>query len=318
MEAQYAWSPSADPLQISGHAAPSYYLAHWWPRVWATLLDGLILSPVNIALAFSFHLFTVTHQLDANGTSVPRLETHPYVFLLFALVFVLYTVVLTCRAGEHNGQTFGKQRFGLRIIRNDGEPVDVKTALVREGLVKTLPGVIGSVSALLSVATSFFSVLDDLWPIPGKNNQAIHDLAAETHVVQTKQQPAHTPDTFETAPNTFETALAGARSAREPTAVDEASTLLQESTQLQEVSIGANVYVALRDIAPDTAGACWIDPAAPVRSAPDDIHVARVSNAPEGLFVSVPAAYESLLASNPSEAAQHRQAGWRRATLSFS
>jgi hypothetical protein len=166
--------------------------------------------------------------------------------------------------------------------------------------------VIGSVSALLSVATSFFSLLDDLWPIPGKNNQAIHDLAAETHVVQTKQQPAHTP-------NTFETALASARSAQEPTAVDQAS-----STLLREVSIGANVYVVLRDIAPDTAGACWIDPAALVRSAPDDIHVVRVSNAPEGLFVSVPAAYESLLASNPSEAAQHKQAGWRRATLSFS
>ncbi len=275
--------------------------------MWATLLDGLILSPVNIALAFSFHLFTVTHQLDANGTSVPRLETHPLVFLLFALVFVLYTVVLTCRAGEHNGQTFGKQRLGLRIIRNDGKPVDAKTALVREGLVKTLPGVIGSLSALLSVASTFFSLLDDLWPIPGKNNQAIHDLAAETHVVQTKQQPAHTP-------NTFQTALASARSAQEPTAVADAGG----STLLREVSIGANVYVALRDIAPDTAGACWIDPAAPVRSAADDIHVVRVSNAPEGLFVSVPAAYESLLASNPPEAAQHKQAGWRRATLSFS
>ena len=274
--------------------------------MWATLLDGLILSPVNIALALGFHLFTVTHQLDANGTSVPRLETHPFVFLLFALVFVLYTVILTCRAGEHNGQTLGKQKLGLRIIRNDGKPVDIQTALVREGLVKTLPGVIGSVSALLSVATSFFSLLDDLWPIPGKNNQAIHDLAAETHVVQTKQQPAHTP-------NTFETALASARSAQEPTAADQASRTL-----LREVSIGANVHVALRDIAPDTAGACWIDPAATVRSAPDDIHVVRVSNAPEGLFVSVPAAYESLLASNPSEAAQHKQAGWRRATLSFS
>jgi uncharacterized RDD family membrane protein YckC len=272
----------------------------------ATLLDGLTLAPVNITLALSFHLFTVTHQLEANGTSVPRLKTHPFVFLLFALVFVLYTVVLTCRAGEHNGQTFGKQRLGLRIIRNDGKPVDAKTALVREGLVKTLPGVIGSVSALLSVATSFFSLLDDLWPIPGKNNQAIHDLAAETHVVQTKQQPAHTP-------NTFQTALASARSAQEPTAVADAG-----STPLREVPIGANVYVALRDIAPDTAGACWIDSAAPVRSASDNIHVVRVSNAPEGLFVSVPAAYESLLASNPSEAAQYEQTGWQRATLSFS
>jgi uncharacterized RDD family membrane protein YckC len=306
VEAQYAWSPSADPLQISGHATPSYCLAHWWPRVWATLLDGLILSPVNIALALSFHLFTVTHQLDANGTSVPRLETHPLVFLLFAVVFVIYTVILTCRAGEHNGQTFGKQRLGLRIIRNDGKPVDVKTALVREGLVKTLPGVIGSVSALVGVATSFFSILDDLWPIPGKDNQAIHDLAAETHVVQTKQQPAHTPSISATA-------LANAPSANEPAPMADAG-----STLLQEVPIGANVYVALRDIAPDTAGACLIDPAAPVRSAPDSVHVVRVSSAPEGLFVSVPAAYESLLASNPSEAAQHKQAGWRRATLSCS
>ena len=295
--------PAADGREVvfAGH-----YLAHWWPRVWATLLDGLILAPVNITLALSFHLFTVTHQLDVNGTSVPRLETHPFVFLLFALVFVLYTVILTCRAGEHNGQTLGKQKLGLRVIRNDGKPVDIKTAFVREGLVKTLPGLIGSLSALVGVATTFFSLLDDLWPIPGQDNQAIHDLAAETHVVQTKQRPAYTP-------NTFETALASARSTHEPAPVADAG-----STLLQEVPIGANVYVALRDIAPDTAGACWIDPAAPVRTDSDNVHVVRVSNAPEGLFVSVPAAYESLLASNPSEAAQHRRAGWRRATLSFS
>lgn len=232
-----------------------YYLAHWWPRVWATLLDGPILSPVNIALALSFHLFTVTHQTEANGTSVTRAKTDPFVFLLFALVFVLYTVILTCRAGEYNGQTLGKQKLGLRVIRNDGKPVDIKTALVREGLVKTLPGVIGSLSALVGVATTLFSFLDDLRPIPGNDNQAIHDLAAETRVVQTKQQPAHTP-------NTFETALASARSAHEPAPAADAG-----STLLREVSIGANVYVALRDIAPDTAGACWIDPAAPARSA---------------------------------------------------
>jgi uncharacterized RDD family membrane protein YckC len=295
--------PAADGRQM---VFAGYYLAHWWPRVGATLLDGLILAPLNFALALGFHLFTVTYQMEANGTSVPRVKTHPFVFVLFALVFVLYTVILTCRAGEHNGQTLGKQKLGLRVIRNDGKPVDIKTALVREGLVKTLPGVIGSLSALVGVATTFFSLFDDLWPIPGQDNQAIHDLAAETHVVQTKQQPAHTP-------NTFETALASARSAHEPAPMADAGSRL-----LQEVSIGANVYVALRDIAPDTVGACWIDPAAPVRSAPDDIHVVRVSNAPEGLFVSVPAAYKSLLASNPSEAAQHKQAGWRRATLSFS
>jgi uncharacterized RDD family membrane protein YckC len=285
---------------------PSYYLAHWWPRVGATLLDALILAPLNFALALSFHLFTVTHQLNANGTSVPRVKTHPFVFLLFALVFVLYTVILTCREGEHNGQTLGKQRLGLRVIRNDGKPVNIRTALMREGVVKTLPGVLSGISALVGVASTFFSLLDDLWPLRGRENQAIHDLVAETHVVQTRQQLPY-------APGVSEVSAVSVPSANEPPTVDGAS-----STLLQEVPVGANVYVALRDIAPDTAGACWIDPAAPVRNASDNIHVVRVSRAPEGLFVSVPAAYESLLASNPSEAAQHEQAGWRRATLSFS
>jgi uncharacterized RDD family membrane protein YckC len=309
------WSPAAGPLLISGRVPsgsvggsvpPRYYLAHWWPRVGATLLDGLIVAPINIALALSFHLFTVNHQLSANGTSVPRIEYHPYVFLLFSLVYVLYTVTLLCRGGEHNGQTLGKQRLGLRVIRNDGKPVDIRTALVREGLVKTLPGVIGSVSALVSVASSFFSLLDDLWPLRSRENRAIHDHVAKTHIVQTRKQPAY-------APGASETALASALAANEPPPVDGAS-----STLLREVPIGANVYVALRDIAPDTAGGCWIDPAAPVWTVPDNVHVVRVSHAPEGLFVSLSAAYESLLVSNPSEAAQHEQAGWRRATLSFS
>jgi uncharacterized RDD family membrane protein YckC len=306
VDGQYAWSPSADPLPISGRVPPSYYLAHWWPRVGATLLDGLIIAPVNIVLALSFHLFTVTHQLNANGTSIPKVSYHPYVFLLFPLVYMLYTVVLLCRGGEHNGQTLGKQSLGLRVIRDDGKPVDLKTALVREGLVKTLPGVVGSVSALVGVASTFFSLLDDLWPLRGKENQAIHDLVAETHVVQTKQQPAYTP-------NTSEAALVSPPFASESPPIADAS-----STLLRDMPVGANVYVALRDIAPDTAGACWIDPAAPVRSTPDNIHVVRVSHAPEGLFVSVLATYESLLVSNPSEAAQHEQAGWRRATLSIS
>jgi len=307
VDAQRTWSPSADPLPISGRVPPSYYLAHWWPRVGATLLDGLILAPVNIVLALSFHLFTVTHQLNSNGTSVPKVYyNHHYAFLLFPLVYMLYTVILLCRDGEHNGQTLGKQMLGLRVRRNDGESVDIKTALVREGLVKTLPGVVGSVSALVGVASTFFSLLDDLWPLRDKENRAIHDHVANTHVVQTRRQPAY-------VPGVSEVTQVSALAANEPPPVDGAS-----STLLREVPVGANVYVALRDIAPDTIGACWIDLAAPVRSTPDNIHVVRVSHAPEGLFVSVPATYESLLASNPSEATQHERDGWRRATLSFS
>jgi uncharacterized RDD family membrane protein YckC len=339
MSTQRAWSPSTGPLPIGGsmpssslggRVPRSYYLAHWWPRVGATLLDGLVVAPVNIALALSFHLFTVTHQLNASGTSVPRLQYHPYVFLLFALVYMLYTVILICRDGEHNGQTLGKQWVGLRVIRNDGEPVDLKTALMREGLVKTLPGVIGSLSALVGVATSFFSLLDDLWPLRGNENQAIHDLVAETHVVQTKQQPAYAPGAGASEPSRVSTPSAneppptghptGLSPVGHPTALPTGLSPIADasSTLLREVPIGTNGYLALRDIARDRFGACWIDPAAPVQSVPDNVHVVRVSNAPEGLFVSLSVAYESLLASNPYEPAEHGQPGWRRATLSIS
>jgi uncharacterized RDD family membrane protein YckC len=335
---QRAWSPSTGPLPdggsapssaLSGHLPRSYYLAHWWPRVGATLLDGLVVAPVNIALALSFHLFTVTHQLNASGTNVPTLHYHhPYVFLLFALVYMFYTVILICRDGEHNGQTLGKQWVGLRVIRNDGQPVDLKTALMREGLVKTLPGVIGSLSALIGVATSFFSLLDDLWPLRGKENQAIHDLVAETHVVQTKQQPAYTPSSSFSSPSLSSSmgpvsapSATGLSSTGPPVGLSTSGSLPMADatgTLLRDVPIGANVYVALRDIARDTAGACWIDPAAPVRSAPDNVYVVQVSHAPEGLFVSLSVAYESLLVSNPYEPAEHGQPGWRRATLSIS
>ena len=298
------WSPSADTAPLSGRSHPSYWLAHWWPRVGAVLVDGLVLAPVNIALVFGLHLYTVTHETYVNGTSFSQVHVHD--LWVPALVYLLYAVLLLSRRGEHNGQTLGKQMLGLRVIRNDGEPVDIRTALLREGLVKTLPGVVGVISALVAVASTFFSLLDYLWPLRDRENRAIHDHVAETHVVQTKQQPAYTPGTSELT-------LVSAPSVNEPPPVDGAS-----STLLRDVPVGANVYVALRDIAPDTVGACWIDPAAPVRSAPDNIHVVRVSHAPEGLFVSVPATYESLLASNPSEAAQREQAGWRRATLSFS
>lgn len=179
------WSPSADVVPLSGRSQPSYWLAHWWPRVGAVLIDGLVLAPVNIVIVASLHLYTFTHETNANGTSTSQVQVHNV--WVPALVYLLYAVVLLSRRGAHNGQTLGKQILGLRVIRNDGEPVDIKTALVREGLVKTLPGIVGGISLLVGVASTSFTLLDYLWPLRDRENRAIHDLVAETHVVQTKQ-----------------------------------------------------------------------------------------------------------------------------------
>jgi hypothetical protein len=76
--------------------------------------------------------------------------------------------------------------------------------------------------------------------------------------------------------------------------------------------------VALDEIARDSIGHCWIKAAASVWSAPDDVHLVRVSNAPEGLFVSLPASCEPLLGSAPPETGRRAPAGWRQAALNFS
>lgn len=306
------WSPSADALPFSGPTPPRYYLAHWWPRVGATLVDGLILAPVYVvllAIIVSLQLTTITHGPSANGTTPARAQAHGVelgaLALAVGLIPVLYAVLLLCRDGEHNGQTWGKQVAGLRVIRNDGEPVDVRTALMREGLVKALPGVVGFYLGLTGFS-SLFSLLDDLWPLGDKENRAIHDHVANTHVVQTRTMPAYPPG------------LPAVPQASGPSLGTPPPASGAGGMPLGEVPFGRSAYLALGEIARDSIGRCWVKATASVWAAPDDVHVVRVSNAPEGLFVSLPATYESLLASSPSETARDQQAGWRRATLSFS
>ena|GEM_PF-3362471 len=298
------WSPSGDPLPFSGRPPTRYWLAHWWPRVGATLLDGLILVPVYIVLVFGFHLYSVTHEQSASGATVPRFHYHTLGLALLALVPVVYSVVLLCRGSEHNGQTWGKQVAGLKVIRNDGEQIDVRTALVREGLVKALPGLLG-VYLGFTALSSLFSLLDDLWPLGDRENRAIHDHVAKTHVVQTHSRPAFAPPPLAPA----------AASALSPGELPPSSGA--GGMPLGEVPLGRNVYVALSEIARDSIGRCWIKAAALVQAAPDDVHLVRVSNAPEGLFVSLPESYEPVLASPPSETARGERTGWRSAALTF-
>ena len=42
------------------------------------------------------------------------------------------------RQGEHNGQTWGKQIVGIRVIRDSGQPVTSDLPLPREFVVKGL------------------------------------------------------------------------------------------------------------------------------------------------------------------------------------
>lgn len=88
------------------------------------------------------------------------------------------------REGESNGMTVGKQVVKIRVFREDGQPVSVGFAIVREFLVRSL--LIGTIGLFL-----FFlpPLLDVLWPLWDERNQTLHDKIVSTYVIKAEEQP---------------------------------------------------------------------------------------------------------------------------------
>jgi uncharacterized RDD family membrane protein YckC len=182
------WPFNADVAQeqsrAPGSAAGSgaYVLSGWWSRVGAVLLDDLVLLVPMAILIFALHEYTVTHYLDLNGTTSTTVSSKD--MWTDGVLWLLYAAWLVCRPGRRNGQTVGKQGTHIRVVRNDGGPVDLKTALVREGIGKALPFVLATIPPVLSGLALIYLLLDYLWPLWDSENRALHDHLAKTHVIR--------------------------------------------------------------------------------------------------------------------------------------
>ena len=92
---------------------------------------------------------------------------------------ILYAPLLMRRPGERNGQTWGKQLLGIRVVRTNGVPMDFIQSALREALVKGLAlGVASSIIPFIPY------LLDVLWPLWDDENRAIHDFIVDTRVVE--------------------------------------------------------------------------------------------------------------------------------------
>jgi uncharacterized RDD family membrane protein YckC len=147
-------------------------LAGWGSRVGATLLDGLILLlPIALLIVLAI---VVAQGSDAGAVAVIVIGVLAY---LFAVMF--YASLLMQREGQNNGQTWGKQIVGIRVVRDNGEAFTFGSAFVREFLVKNL--LFGFVGGF------FFSIptlLDWLWPLWDGENRCLHDMVVSTHVLR--------------------------------------------------------------------------------------------------------------------------------------
>jgi uncharacterized RDD family membrane protein YckC len=147
-------------------------LASWGIRAAALLIDWLILIiPVAFLLAIVIGI--------AAGSDAGAAATFFLGFLVYLVVALAYAPMLMARSGRGNGQTWGKQALGIRVVRDDGRPMSFGWAALRELVVKgILFGWIGS---------TFFAIpllLDYLWPLWDDQNRALHDMIVSTHVVR--------------------------------------------------------------------------------------------------------------------------------------
>jgi|SRR5688500_2823705 len=147
-------------------------LAGWGTRLGATVIDWLILLvPVGVLIAIIIAV--------AVGSDTGAIVTTIVGFLAYLVVAFIYAPVLMSRDGARNGQTWGKQILGIRVVRDSGEPMSFWYAALRE---------IGVKGFAVSIASSIIPFipwfLNYFWPLWDDQNRALHDMVVSTHVIE--------------------------------------------------------------------------------------------------------------------------------------
>jgi uncharacterized RDD family membrane protein YckC len=155
-------------------------LASWGSRAGAALVDLVIMGIPVVLLTFGIFggIAAAFDRSDGLGIFSVLLGLFTYLLLLLA-VAILYAPLLMRREGAHNGQTWGKQLLGIRVIGGGGAPIGFGMAALRE------VGIKGLGLGFLSMIIPFIPyLLDVLWPLWDDENRALHDMVVNTRVVQ--------------------------------------------------------------------------------------------------------------------------------------
>ena len=147
-------------------------LASWGSRLGATLIDWLILLVPVVIL-------TIIVVGIAAGSDTGAVVTGILGLLAYLVVAFAYAPVLMARDGQNNGQTWGKQMLGIRVVRDSGETMGFGWAALREIAVKGLA--VGIAASIIPIIPWF---LNYFWPLWDDQNRALHDMVVSTHVVR--------------------------------------------------------------------------------------------------------------------------------------
>jgi uncharacterized RDD family membrane protein YckC len=160
-------------------SAPEYALAGWWRRVFAYLIDAVVIGVVVT-------LIIVIITGAAGGVGFLGGDATGYGGIVAGLLFstliatgvaLLYAPLYMART---NGQTLGKQAMSIRVVRASGAPVDFLWAVLREVIVKAL--VFAGLGSSVTFGIAWLA--DCLWPLWDRENRALHDLIVDSRVVR--------------------------------------------------------------------------------------------------------------------------------------
>jgi uncharacterized RDD family membrane protein YckC len=161
------------PIAQRGPGWQGQPLASWGTRFGAQVIDWLVLLVPVVVLA-------VIVGAIAFGSDTGAIVTAIVGFLAYLVAAFLYAPMLMAREGAHNGQTWGKQILGIRVVRDSGEPFSFGSAAVREIVVKGL-----GVGIASSIIPFIPFLLNYLWPLWDDEDRAVHDMVVSTHVMRT-------------------------------------------------------------------------------------------------------------------------------------
>jgi uncharacterized RDD family membrane protein YckC len=183
-----AGAPAVPVAGVDDTSAPTYEVSGWWRRVGAVVLDVVVLIVPTVVLVVALHQAHKVLVIDSQGDLTTSYRFH-YGWVE-SVMWIVYSLVLLIRVGTHNGQTVGKQGNAIRVVRNDGRPVDARTWLIREGIGKAaIPGLLSAAIPALAFVLLLYLLIDYLWPLFESENRALHDLLAGTHVVRAPSTP---------------------------------------------------------------------------------------------------------------------------------
>ena len=143
-----------------------YNTASRWDRLWASLIDSLIMMVVVIPVMY----FTGGFDGISEGVQ-PSLWYSLFMSLLGIGVFFLINWKLL----SVSGQTIGKRTMGIKIVTLTGDLPGVKEHLLKRYGVYFLLGQVPIVGRFLSIANALV--------IFGKQKRCGHDFVAGTKVV---------------------------------------------------------------------------------------------------------------------------------------